>query len=104
MRNSYVDNKTPGPGNYQNDNKGLKEKDPSWSLPKSPRDQMSKSTLGPGAYDHDKNFKSLATTHKGYNFGHDGKLKLDINSVPGPGQYDGKNLSSKQGIKIASRL
>lgn len=65
---------------------------------------MSKSTLGPGAYDHDKNFKSLATTNRGYNFGSDGKLKYDINNVPGPGQYDGKNLGSKQGIKIGYRL
>lgn len=54
----------------------VKSKDPSWSLSKTPRDQMSKSTVvGPGAYDYDKNFKSLVTTHKGYNFGSDNKLK-----------------------------
>jgi hypothetical protein len=70
MRNSLADNRTPGPGNYEGDSFKVKEKEPSWSLSKSPRDQMSKSTLvGPGAYDHDKNYKNLVTTNKGYNFG-----------------------------------
>lgn len=86
MRNSLVDNKTPGPGNYEGDSTKIKGKDPSWSLSKSPRDEMSKSTLvGPGAYDHDKNYKKLVTTNKGYNFGSENKLKYDINKVPGPG-------------------
>lgn len=104
MRNSYADSKTPGPGNYDGDSVKVKSKDPSWSLPKSPRDQMSKSTLGPGAYDHDKNYKELVTTNKGYNFGSDNKLKYDINNVPGPGQYDGKSIASKNSIKIGNRL
>ena len=31
---------------------------------------MSKSTVvGPGSYDYDKNYKSLVTNNKGYNFG-----------------------------------
>lgn len=31
---------------------------------------MSKSSIvGPGAYEHDKNYKSLVTTNKGYGFG-----------------------------------
>ncbi len=72
MRNSYADSKTPGPGNYNHDSSRVKSKEPVWSLSKSPRDQMSKSTVvGPGAYDHDKNYKSLVTTHKGYGFGGD---------------------------------
>lgn len=104
MRNSYADSKTPGPGNYDGDSSKVRNKDPSWSLSKSPRDQMSKSTLGPGAYDHDKNYKELVTTHKGYNFGSENKLKSEFHDVPGPGQYDGKLPSSKQGIKIASRV
>lgn len=66
---------------------------------------MSKSSIvGPGAYEHDKNYKSLVTTNKGYNFGRDNKLKYDINNVPGPGSYDGKNLKSNQGVKIATKL
>ncbi len=70
MRNSLADSKTPGPGNYDHDATKIKDKDPSWSLSKSPRDQMYKSAVvGPGAYDHDKNYKNLVTTNKGYNFG-----------------------------------
>lgn len=66
---------------------------------------MSKSSIvGPGAYEHDKNYKSLVTTNKGYNFGRDNKLKYDISNVPGPGSYDGKNLKSNQGVKIATKL
>lgn len=62
---------------------------------------MSKSTIvGPGAYDHDKNYKSLVTTNKGYNFGSDQKLKYDINKVPGPGSYEANLLKSKQEIKM----
>lgn len=38
LRNSYADSKTPGPGNYDFDSSRIKAKDPSWSLPKSPRD------------------------------------------------------------------
>lgn len=105
MRNSYADSKTPGPGNYEADPAKVKSKDPSWSLPKSPRDQMSKSTIiGPGAYDHDKNYKSLVTTHKGYGFGSETKLKYSPPSVPGPGQYDGKQLDSRKSIKIGDKL
>ena len=66
---------------------------------------MSKSTLvGPGAYDHDKNYKSLVTTNKGYNFGSDKRLKDSVIRVPGPGAYDGDHLKSNKSIKIASRL
>lgn len=55
MRNSYGDSKTPGPGNYEPDGQRVKHKDPSWSLSKSPRDYMSKSSIiGPGAYEVDK--------------------------------------------------
>lgn len=105
LRNSYADSKTPGPGNYDPDNSRVKSKDPQWSLSKSPRDDMSKSSIvGPGAYDHDKNYKSLVTTHKGYGFGSDNKLKYDINNVPGPGSYDGKGIKSGQGLTIASRI
>lgn len=104
MRNSYADNKTPGPGNYEVDPNKIKEKDPSWSLPKSPRDQMSKSTLGPGAYEHEKNFKNLSTVHRGYGFGSDSKLKLEQSYVPGPGQYDGKILESRKSIKMSGRI
>lgn len=101
MRNSYADSKTPGPGNYEPDGNKNKNKDPSWSLSKSPRDNMSKSTIvGPGAYNHDKNFKELVTTNKGYNFGSQKKLKFDVNNVPGPGEYNGDNLKSRRNIKI----
>lgn len=51
---------------------------------------MSKSNaIGPGAYEHDKNYKSLVKTNKGYHFGSDKKLKYDILPVPGPGTYNG---------------
>ena len=63
---------------------------------------MSKSTVvGPGSYDYDKNYKSLVTNNKGYNFGSQKKLKFDVNAVPGPGNYDGDNFRSKKGIRIA---
>lgn len=62
---------------------------------------MSKSiAIGPGAYDYDKNYKSLVTTNKGYNFGSQKKLRYDPGAVPGPGTYQGDNLQSKKGIKI----
>lgn len=62
------------------------------------------SVLGPGAYDHDKNYKTLATKNRGYNFGHEDKLRYDLNNVPGPGAYDGKPMRSRQSVKIAGRL
>ena len=90
MRNSYAESKTPGPGNYEPDGSRVKNRDPSWSMPKSSRDYMSKSTVvGPGAYEHDKNYKELVTLNKGYNFGSQTKLKYDISNVPGPGEYNG---------------
>lgn len=86
MRNSYATSQTPGPGNYNENSENVKGKDPSWSLSKSARDQMSKSSMvGPGSYDYDKNYKNLVSTYKGYNFGQDKKIKYDINNVPGPG-------------------
>ena len=105
MRNSYVESKTPGPGNYEPDGNKNKLKDPSWSLPKSSRDYMSKSTVvGPGAYEHDKNFKNLATINKGYNFGSQTKLKYDVSNVPGPGEYSSEMLKSRRNVKIGEKI
>lgn len=51
---------------------------------------MSKSiAIGPGAYDYDKNYKSLVTKNTGYNFGSQKKLRYDPGAVPGPGSYTG---------------
>ena len=89
MRNSFADSKTPGPGNYEMDTNGVKNKDPSWSLSKSPRDYMSKSTIvGPGAYEVDKDYNHLVKNNNGYNFGSQKRLKQEINRVPGPGEYN----------------
>ena len=86
MRSAYPDNKIPGPGNYESDGIKIMNKDPSWSLSKTPRDSLSKSSVvGPGAYDSDKNYKDLVSTNKGYNFGSESKLKYSPNKVPGPG-------------------
>lgn len=105
MRDSSFNSKTPGPGNYEYDGNKVKSKDPSWSLSKSPRDQMSKSSIiGPGSYDFDKNYKSLVTENRGYNFGSQKKLHYDINNVPGPGNYDGDQLKSRKSVKIGTRL
>ena len=43
--------KTPGPGNYEH-NVSIKEKSPSWSLPKTSRDYSpeAKYNVGPGQY------------------------------------------------------
>ena len=60
LRDSLVMSKTPGPGNYENGSYG-KEKAPSWSLPKTPRDyspNMSNS-VGPGQYDHTKGYSKV---------------------------------------------
>ena len=66
---------------------------------------MSKSiAIGPGAYDYDKNYKSLVTTNKGYNFGSQKKLRYDPGAVPGPGTYTGENIQSKKGIRIAEKV
>lgn len=46
------------------------------------------SIIGPGSYDHDKNFKKLATYNSGYNFGSEKKLNYEVNKVPGPGNYN----------------
>jgi hypothetical protein len=90
MRSQNFDNKTPGPGNYNHDFNKVRNHDPSWSLAKSSRENMSKSiAIGPGAYEHDQNYKSLVKTNKGYHFGSDKKLKYDILPVPGPGTYNG---------------
>jgi hypothetical protein len=86
MRNSYADSKTPGPGNYEAEYNKVKAKDPSWSLSKSARDDMSKSTVvGPGAYEVDRGYKKLVESSQGYNFGSQKKLSYDANNVPGPG-------------------
>ena len=76
MRNSLILTKTPGPGNYEPDSERVKGKLPSWSLSKSSRDVAMKSIdLGPGQYEHDKNYKSVIQSSPKYNFGGDKKLK-----------------------------
>ena len=105
MRNSYADSKTPGPGNYEADASRIKSRDPSWSLSKGSRDYLSKSNVvGPGAYEVDKHYKSLVASNNGYNFGSQKRLKQEINSVPGPGQYDGELLKSRRNVRIGERL
>ena len=104
MRNSYADNRVPGPGNYELEAATkIKSKDPSWSLSKSPRDYMSKSTIGPGQYEVDKDFQNVMPSQGGYNFGSQKRLKHDVNAVPGPGEYNGEMLKSRKSIKIGER-
>lgn len=51
LRDSLIMSKTPGPGNYEH-NVSIKEKSPSWSLPKTSRDYSpeAKYNVGPGQY------------------------------------------------------
>lgn len=60
--------------------------------------------VGPGSYEHDKNFKKLATNHSGYNFGNDKRLKSDENNVPGPGNYNAELVKSRKSMKIGEKL
>ena len=89
MRGDRDKSFTPGPGNYNNnDIRGIASKEPSWSLSKSSRDVMAKSSLlGPGQYEVDKHYKSVVTSSPGYHFGSDKKLRYDQGKVPGPGSY-----------------
>jgi hypothetical protein len=102
MHSSMILSKTPGPGSYQESAyTKVKGKDPMWSLSKSSRDNMFKSNdVGPGQYEHAKNYKSVITSSPAYNFGSD-KRDYDPKSLaPGPGSYDHTLMKSRMSIKI----
>ena len=60
--------KTPGPGNYDN-GASLKDKAPSWSLSKTPRDHSpeSKYNVGPGQYEHPIGYNKIHDSAPSYN-------------------------------------
>jgi|LakMenEpi03Aug12_release.lakeMendotaPanAssembly.Ray.scaffolds.fasta_scaffold5542565_1 hypothetical protein len=56
--------------------------------------------VGPGQYDHDKNYKKVVTSSPAYNFGSD-KRDIENKSIsPGPGAYDQTLMKSRMSIKI----
>ena len=76
LRKSVVSSRTPGPGNYEQDDTNIIRKLPQWSLPKSSRNVMDRSIpLGPGQYEHDRGYKSVTISNPGYHFGSDRRLK-----------------------------
>ena len=82
--------KTPGPGNYEHD-ANFKEKLPSWSLSKTPRDNSPsmKYNVGPGQYEHPNGYKKVVDSAPSYNIASRAeKLKYDLNPNPGPGAYE----------------
>lgn len=86
MKNSGILSKTPGPGTYEQLDQKVKHTDPSWSLSKTPKLEMSKSAVvGPGAYELDEKYNKLVKSSNGYSLGRDEKLKYDLGKVPGPG-------------------
>lgn len=98
--------KTPGPGAYDSI-LNHKEKRPSWSLAKSARDDRSgeRYNLGPGQYDHTIGYKKIVEAAPAYGFhGNSQKLKGEINTVPGPGTYESRLISSRKSVKIGEKL
>ena len=90
LRDSLVNNKTPGPGNYEH-GANFKEKSPNWSLSKSARDNepSPKYNVGPGQYEHPNGYKKVIDSAPSYNIASRAeKLKYDLSTVPGPGQYE----------------
>lgn len=68
LRDSLAASKTPGPGNYAHE-ANFKEKLPSWSLSKTPRDHSpeAKYNVGPGQYEHPGGYKNVIDTAPSYN-------------------------------------
>ena len=98
--------KTPGPGNYEQE-ANFKEKQPSWSLSKTPRDHSPslKYNVGPGQYEHPNGYKKVIDSAPSYNIANKAeKLKYDINKVPGPGTYERELMKSRKSIKIAEKV
>ena len=102
MHSSMILSKTPGPGTYDEFTYSkVKEKDPMWSMSKSSRDYLPKTdVVGPGQYEHDKNFKKVIQSSPGYHFGNDKRINDYKNYVPGPGSYDQSLMKSRMSIKI----
>lgn len=63
--------KTPGPGNYDGNGVSVKDKAPSWSLSKTPRDNSGdmKYNVGPGQYEHVNGYRKVVESSPSYNIG-----------------------------------
>lgn len=63
--------KTPGPGNYDGNGVFVKDKAPSWSLSKTPRDHSGdmKYNVGPGQYEHVNGYRKVVESSPSYNIG-----------------------------------
>jgi hypothetical protein len=106
LRDSLRNDKTPGPGNYEQKTT-FKEKAPSWSLSKSSREYKSGDNfnIGPGQYEHTKGFSKVIEAAPAFGFdGKSQKLKYDVSNVPGPGAYERNLLKSRKSIKIGEKL
>ncbi len=57
-------------------------------MSKSSRDILYKNnSVGPGQYEHDKNFKKVITNNPSYQFGSDKRDYAPKSDSPGPGSY-----------------
>ncbi len=102
-KDTLITSWTPGPGAYSSITNN-KERYPSWSLSKSARDGKNGDgfNLGPGQYDHTIGFNKVSEAAPAYGFnGNSQKLKAEVNSVPGPGTYESRLISSRKSVKIA---
>ena len=106
MSSSMSLSKTPGPGTYDElAYSRVKDKDPMWSLSKSSRDFAYKNNVvGPGQYDHDKNYKNVITSIQSYNFGSDKRDYVPKLSSPGPGTYEQNLMKSRMSIKMGQKV
>ena len=83
-----INNKNPGPGQYENSN-AIYRKNPSWKIGTSQRDDELKRVKregvpGPGMYNYDDKTKNAAPKYK---FGSEKRGEVKKSDTPGPGQY-----------------
>jgi hypothetical protein len=105
LRSSVERSEVPGPGTYSGIENIIWNKNPSFSLPKSRRDNLIKSEApGPGQYESPESYIKVTEKSPDYKFSNDKRLKEEVNFVPGPGNYNPQDIIGKRGLYISSRL
>jgi len=105
LRLSAEKSEVPGPGSYNGIDGVVKNKNPSFSLPKSRRDSLIKYEVpGPGQYESPESYRKFADKAPNWPLGHDKRFKNESTEVPGPGNYNPHDVMSKRGSYIGNRI
>jgi hypothetical protein len=105
LRLSVEKSEVPGPGTYNGLENVIKSKNPSFSLPKSRRDDLVRNEApGPGQYESPASYRKFAEKSPDYKFSSDKRLRDEVNLVPGPGNYNTQDIMGRKGSYIGNRL